>query len=502
MPEVCRWVIDGVLAAESYISIGSGIKKEGLIERGPNRTAQPFVDIVARDGNGNPYIPGTALKGSISSWLKRRQKNSFGDYVSLFGSSDRSGDFVFQNAYLDELGPGSHGSSKFTMTIKPRVALNRDTKTASDAMLAHREYVDPKTRFKVRIIGSFRVKDGRDGQKEVDKLLGLLEKYNDKKDRITLGSGSGSGAGRVTWECTSVKMAGKAEISAWLEAAGKGKESCWQDHASVYDFRNASKDSINGGDTQIGVFNLKIEFNGQFLVKDAAKSKKENGENIADSEKEPDYSPRLTVDGKVLLPGTSFLGAIRSQAERILRTISGDPAKAACYVTSKDSKKKCPPVKSKSDLEKLCVACQIFGASGWKSPVSATDFISEKIASTRVQDFVAIDRFTGGGVEKKKFNIRYAYKPVMIGSIILDVERLKLVPAGTGAQALMSLLFRDILEGDITFGFGASKGYGQCKAKITQDSTAAKEWIDNIAEKNEALKTSFESLDVLLRAKC
>ncbi len=41
------------------------------------------------------------------------------------------------------------------------------------------------------------------------------------------------------------------------------------------------------------------------------------------------------------------------------------------------------------------------------------------------------------------------------------MQRVK--PWGVG---LLALLVRDLMEGDVTFGYGASKGYGQCYAKL------------------------------------
>jgi hypothetical protein len=75
---------------------------------------------------------------------------------------------------------------------------------------------------------------------------------------------------------------------------------------------------------------------------------------------------------------------------------------------------------------------------------------------------LAIDRFTGGGADGLKFNAQAVYQPVLSGTLRLDVRRLDLWALG-----LLALTLRDALEGDLTFGFGASKGYGAGHIRVT-----------------------------------
>ncbi|MGH8615098.1 MAG: RAMP superfamily CRISPR-associated protein [Gammaproteobacteria bacterium] len=76
---------------------------------------------------------------------------------------------------------------------------------------------------------------------------------------------------------------------------------------------------------------------------------------------------RFTGQGRICLPARSFRGALRSQAERILRTLghrccgpgTGPP---------------CEAVRKIEDVEKRCLACQVFGATGWRSPLPSRSF--------------------------------------------------------------------------------------------------------------------------------
>jgi len=77
-------------------------------------------------------------------------------------------------------------------------------------------------------------------------------------------------------------------------------------------------------------------------------------------------------------------------------------------------------------------------------------------------------RFTGRGKKGAKFNAYVIYKPVFQGEVKINSKRLELCGPENCQKlfALLAFVFKDLREGDITFGFGASKGYGTCTADI------------------------------------
>lgn len=160
------------------------------------------------------------------------------------------------------------------------------------------------------------------------------------------------------------------------------------------------------------------------------------------------------------------MGPFGGQAEKILRTLGGD--QAACRDHEGSGLKTCASVTDKKQLENLCPACRVFGASGWRSPVEFTDFVIEENGKCRemTQQFVAIDRFTGGGAEGQKFDAQSAYRPTLSGTISLYVNRLNQVGAGEWGLGIIALALRDLMEGDIPLGFGAAKGYGAGWAEV------------------------------------
>jgi len=174
------------------------------------------------------------------------------------------------------------------------------------------------------------------------------------------------------------------------------------------------------------------------------------------------HAPLRDAAGHVVLPASAFRGVLRSQAEKILRTLHG--SHAACTPAAV-----CAPVETLADVARRCLACQLFGAAGWRSPLAVTDFrtpapVPEEQLLT--QEFLAIDRFTGGGAEHLKFNAKALYQPTLTGQLSVDLQALARAGVGRWALGLLALTLRDLMEGDIRVGFGAAKGYGAVRAEM------------------------------------
>ena len=86
--------------------------------------------------------------------------------------------------------------------------------------------------------------------------------------------------------------------------------------------------------------NIELKFDGPFLI------------NNPEAE-EQCQKPLLDHDGHPYLPARSFRGALRSQAERIVRTMGGQ----CC-----DNNNTCKD-------DKHCLVCEIFGCTGWQSMI-------------------------------------------------------------------------------------------------------------------------------------
>ena len=100
----------------------------------------------------------------------------------------------------------------------------------------------------------------------------------------------------------------------------------------------------------------------------------------------------------------------------------------------------------KEDLSGLCLACQIFGATGWKSLLTIHDFEcsqTNKIKKQK-QEFVAIDRFHGGGKDGAKFDATHFESPEFKGAITFS-PRMENKGLNWG-KGLLALVLRDLQE--------------------------------------------------------
>lgn len=197
----------------------------------------------------------------------------------------------------------------------------------------------------------------------------------------------------------------------------------------VYENKITSNDdSIEVSSNELAI-KIKLNFQTPFLV--AGEYKSENDIKY--------LAPLKDSEGKAYLPASSFRGAFRSQMEKIFNTIKTD------------------------DTENI--PDSIFGNTNAKSLIRFTDFNQTKEATDtkQEQDFVAIDRFTGGAKEGAKFKIESSQSPTLSGKIFVNIDKLT---ENKNIKKYLAFTLRDLIEGDISFGYASSKGYGFCTAEV------------------------------------
>lgn len=204
-----------------------------------------------------------------------------------------------------------------------------------------------------------------------------------------------------------------------------------------------------------------------------------------------DHAPLLATydkDAKPVLPGSSLRGVLRSQAERIARTLAtlkawdggpnsetrkekfidtcpacnplttrtGDPVASCNSFVKTLSLAERTTLEQEGADEKLCLACRLFGSpwNGSRLRVEDAPFVGEKV-ELKVLDFLAIDRFTGGGRDTAKFDAVVLWKPKFHVRLFLENPE----PWELG---WLALVLRDLHDGLTTVGFGTAKGFGQC----------------------------------------
>jgi CRISPR/Cas system CSM-associated protein Csm3 (group 7 of RAMP superfamily) len=465
-----RWCITGTLTTRTPLHIGAGTTTTHPDLK--NEKDDKFIEIAAivRDYQDQPYIPASTLKGNLRAWLKDRMTDTT-QLDSVFGreveqDQGLGGKAEFGNAFLTSpllpTHPPAYWRQDQQTGIEVGVTIDRVTRTAQEQRLFHHEFVPPDVSFTVRITGK-----GLEDT-EMALLLAGLEGFNHTDQPIRLGGDNAQDKGCFTWQLQTITQLDQQAVKEWLAQESPGM---WYTALRPLltekqaDLLKTGQNLLCGtANSPILELHLKLKFDSPFLVNEPYWKNLSKSEDVKKQidVKCPDHQPRRDHLGKAVLPSQSLRGAIRAQAERIIRTLGGK----ACELT-------CDPIDKRGEVETtLCLACQLFGATGWQSPIHISDFTwpgeekslrQEFVAKEKSlrQEFVAIDRFTGGGCEGLKFNAAPVYRPTFEGVWKIDLRRVE--PWGLG---LLALLIRDMIEGDVTFGYGAAKGYGHCRATV------------------------------------
>ncbi|MCO6454646.1 MAG: hypothetical protein J5I93_05025 [Pirellulaceae bacterium] len=178
------------------------------------------------------------------------------------------------------------------------------------------------------------------------------------------------------------------------------------------------------------------------------------------------------------LPARSVRGALRSGAYRILRTLSGDNQPLA------------------DDLRDA-----LFGSVAKASRLRVCVDSTQQKPAPSPWDHVAIDRFTGGAAERKKFDALTARGGAFALSLrIVDVPDQDL----PWMKGLLALTLRDLHEGRITIGHGSAKGHGYFELAGGSGSAgqgpdearqvAAGCWVDAIACSHDDVQSWVNAL--------
>jgi CRISPR-associated RAMP protein (TIGR02581 family) len=193
----------------------------------------------------------------------------------------------------------------------------------------------------------------------------------------------------------------------------------------------------------------------------------------------PDVGVVLTVrDGldQPYLPGSSLKGALRSQAERILRTLRPNSAcnplddrgpLRSCgrrleererEVQRTDRRQTIVPATAYRDS---CAACKTFGSTALAGRVIAGDGYLQGAALPALvrRDGIGIDRFSGAA------SLRSRYELEAVTDVTFDIS-VTMHNYEIWQLGLLGLVFQDLVSGRLPIGSGKSRGLGQVRGSI------------------------------------
>jgi len=436
-----RKIIAGKLKFSAGFHIGTG-------------DADDWIDsTIVKTKDDKPFIPGTTLAGIFRN-LAEEHISDKKSISGLFGSTDNNGS-ASRIIFCDSFSTGTP-----ELWYRNGVGIKRDTLTARDKALFSLE-IASRSEFDFRII--------IDNPQEEDMNIIAPILAEMQSGRVVIGGDKSRGLGWATLsdlKHADIKL-DATEIDEFINYLVENKMS----------FQELKVDNLAKTGDGIDANHIAIEYT---LSLDDIDASLIVSSGIPGFSKDADNTVmRDGMKGEFFIPGSSIKGPIRAQAEKILRYLN----KNACDPTDRDKScsAKISKVKkgnnidcSKKDIvEKYsCPICKIFGNGYLASKIFFTDAYETNEQKSQVIENVAIDRFTGGGLEGAKFNTEVATKVNLKGRIILK----KLTQEQT---ALIAFTLRDWLEGDIRLGFGKMKGYGRCKIQLDKINLCAKDdnWL-------------------------
>lgn len=466
--------------------------------------------LIRRDAHGNPVIPGTALAGALRTLATRlAPRLNLGVPLertyckALVKKSDNQPCGCIVCKLFGDINPGDSETAIATAAhlwvydahlvgspaswVQDGVGIDRETGAAyrQGSIKFDMEVLPPSTKFTLRL--ELAASQDRITQDAEERLLAaVLAEW--KAGRGVLG-------GRVSRGLGAIEIRENPPI----EYRGFDFENPQDLYAYLSEDDPWGKAEINAGwlgDRLAGISTLpanelkcvaiarswahltvEIQADGPFLINDP----------VTAAESGFDHAPFLAGGDrdKPLLPGASLKGVLRSQAERVARTLATHAVWNGCKPEGRTAAflLRCPacsplvanidkPLTScdtllqdckvlrttdEADDDHLCLACRLFGSTRRGSRLRVEDAILLGKPIYKPQDFLAIDRFTGGGAEKFKFDALTLWQPRFKTHLFLENPE----PWELG---WLLLTLRDVQDGLATLGFGASKGFGQVHA--------------------------------------
>ncbi|CCQ93987.1 conserved hypothetical protein [[Clostridium] ultunense Esp] len=494
-------VIVGTLKTRTSVHVGSG-KGNELAD-----------DLIHCDADGRPVIPGTAIAGALRALLTRLTPRLIGTVCRalaetpeerklscscpvcrLFGDvnpSDEDGStsaasrlLVFNARPLSETMP--------LTLIRDGVGIERTSGVAAraGAVKFDLEVLPPGVKFDLRM-------ELRDASEEDEQLLaaGLAEW---KAGRLWIGGRAARGLGSIELcelEFRAFHLNQPDQLMHYLRS-----DRPWERAAPVKDWlkerceaiRSKAEVRLCGSDGRGGdpghelpkaavrswlTLKATLQADGGVLMNDSLTAM------VGGFDHAPLLS-RLSEWDEPVLGGAGIRGILRSHAERLARTLASRRAAnredflrrcPACdpnarsrvknqylYLESCDSllrKIETDPGTADQYLDSICLACRLFGSPrrGSRLIVEDARFFpppEQPKPHYKMMDFLAIDRFTGGGVNGLKFDALALWRPAFKFKLHLEnPEEWEL--------GWLALVLRDMADGWLTVGFGRAKGFGR-----------------------------------------
>jgi CRISPR/Cas system CSM-associated protein Csm3 (group 7 of RAMP superfamily) len=425
--------ICGTLTTTSPLHCGSGEELPGKAweynQAQAENPPQGHINTLIKGDQERPIIPASTLRGSLRDRCRQPQA-LFG---TASGETGRAGKLRIYDATRSEV-PDDAGDlmrhPRFGTSLRHGVALDPITATAADRKLYTHEIVPSGSRFELVIEA-----DALDPQ-QLQSLRQLLSGWNGDL-ASALGKGRGHGWGRVTWQEQQIEVITSQALASWATQA-PSKPLPWS-KLPCEPLPEAPP---------CAAFGFQLTAQGPILINDSGRVRR----NPSDDNPAPDLEYLRDPQGRAVIPGSSLRGAVRGHARRILATIAHQHAH-------------CPPQQATQIAEELIR--ELFGEEGRRGILWFGDAIASETTPVQ-QTMNAVDRFTGGVAKTALYSANRVEEPRFMGECYLDAPR---ASAAGWWKGLMLFVLRDLMEGELTLGWGKGKGYGAVELAWLKDGT-------------------------------
>ncbi|GMV42169.1 MAG: hypothetical protein AMXMBFR64_38850 [Myxococcales bacterium] len=491
-----RWRLQGELVALDPLHVGG-------------MGSHPLRDLpVARDGAGAVHIPGTSLAGTLRSLCGRELPGI--DVSVLFGY--QRGDRGHASFIVVEDAPLL---TTECVELRQGVGIDRKTGAASTRVKYDAEVVPRGSRFKLDLViegpapGSDAARAATGAEPhgvDVDTLRGLvvalkerLEEAKNPDRPFTLGAGKTRGLGRLELQDASLTEWRLDDPGDILDLALGGSGRSVPSPARCLQFTPQKRWAIEVHWEQRSPVYMKSDADG-FIVDTLPQVARQ----------EPNDQGLVTL----VLSGAAIKGALRSHAERIVRTVRGMDVSGGDFLDQvrvplvedlfgRAGQKGggCRGVLSVKD----CLAKVSLSADAWTQLTLAGEGDKQSpfarfneglgdagLGQARIGHHVAIDRWTGGAADALLFSVLETHGISWNSmKILVDVDALDQTLHGP-ALALLCLVLQDLGDGRIPLGFGGNRGLGDI------DVSAITLQLDERYEvKAGGSNTAFRRVDVI-----
>ncbi len=432
-----KLVLEGVIEIRSPALIGCGSNERSDVD-------------VIWDGGNNPFIPATSLVGALRHFIKiEGREDALKQFWGFTADEKHPQEAVLPTGRSQSGNAGSADKREKAsaaqeerqsslrcrdltckkgivpnIIIRDGIAIEAKTGIVESGKKYEYEVIEPGAQFNLHLEVSFGNETARDfSRRMIATIREVLE-----RESVRIGAKTNSGLGKIRLvdaRISELNFGDKRDLVRWLRRDFSNTTPL----SNVQPFRLWEK--LFTIDATFGLKN-------SLIVR-----------SYPSDPKAPD-NVHIQSGGNPVLPGTSLKGAIRSRAERIIKTLFGAGM-------DKTDVNKTDKVKAFLNALFGCVDCEMQTKKALKGKVRI-DEVTLPAFTAELQTRIKIDRFTGGAIESALLETMPLFSDGDANKLIRNV-RITINDYKDAEAGLMLLVLKDLWTGDLAI--GGEKGVGR-----------------------------------------